>query len=90
MIFLYIWFKRGKCPVTQNTALGCAAEQFVTSETHLKHGQQSYRKRVEVRRWRSFLEVELSAEQLHAEQCKYQYEQEQQEKQRYDWSHGVE
>jgi hypothetical protein len=48
-------------------------------ETHLEHRQQSDRKRVEVRRWRTLLEVELPTKQLHAEQREYQYEQKQQE-----------
>lgn len=56
---------------------------------NLKDREQSDRERVEVRWRRSLGKVELAAEQLHAEQCENQNEQEEQEQQWDDGSHGV-
>jgi hypothetical protein len=48
---------------------------------NLKDGQQCDRECVEVCRWCAIGKVKLSTEQLHAEQCKDENEQEEQEQQ---------
>lgn len=61
----------------------------VLAREYLKHRQQCDRERIEIRRRCAALKVELTAKQLHAQQCKDQNEQEQQEQQRYDRSHRI-
>lgn len=59
----------------------------IFARQYLKDGQQRNGERVEVGGWRAVGQIELPAKQLHAQQCEYQYEQEEQEQQGYNRAH---
>ena len=58
--------------------------------SYLEDSEQCDGKGIEVGRWRSSLEVELTSEELHTEQSKYENEEEEQEEERYDATHWIE